>query len=126
MSIAAPAGEALLAAAPAGDADTEAGPGDPRRLNALVVPAGPALVPYQDGYRQRLIAPSLLGALAVMAQAELSTNSRVIRCRNEKRGRLVVVFSYQSRYCSPRCRYATVKRVMRSRAKDRNKKPRKW
>ncbi|OFV88561.1 MAG: hypothetical protein A3J75_04420 [Acidobacteria bacterium RBG_16_68_9] len=84
-------------------------------LNALVSLTGPALIPMEEGLIQRLVSPSLLGSLAVMAQIDLASG-RLLRCRNARCETIVVVFSHQAAYCSPQCRYAEVKRRARRRA----------
>lgn len=85
----------------------EIGLGDgPFRLNALVAPAGPMLFGNSTAYEQRLIAPSLLGALALMAQLDLAGHRRFLRCRNDRCKKLFVGTTVQSAYCSPACRKA--------------------
>jgi hypothetical protein len=54
-------------------------------LNALMPPVGPALLRMRDGsLEQRQISPSLLGSLVIMAQQDLASERRVIRCANER------------------------------------------
>lgn len=76
------------------------------RLNALVAPAGPMLFGEETAYEQRLIAPSLLGALALMAQLDLAGQRRFLRCRNDYCSKLFVGTTVQSVYCSTTCRQA--------------------
>jgi hypothetical protein len=113
--------KAILAAArflDSGDELADA-PVGPQLLNAIVAPAGPALLPTDDGYEQRLVSPSLLGSLALMAQLDLAGRRRIIRCRNDKCRQLVVASNYQTLFCSARCKYAVNKRVARGRTSKR-------
>lgn len=87
-------------------------------LNSLVSPNGPALLRLEDGsFEQRLVSTSLLGSLALMAQQDLASERRVIRCANDKCRLMVVAVGYQTRYCSPQCRFAAEKRAQRAREK---------
>lgn len=85
--------------------DLEPRPG-PSMLNALVAPAGPILVGSRSTYEQRLVAPSLLGSLALMAQLDLAGHRRFLRCRNSRCSKLFVGNTAQSTYCSTECRQA--------------------
>lgn len=95
-------------------------------LNSFVAPCGPTLLRTVDGLEQRMISPSLLGTLAVMAQQDLVAERRIFRCGNEKCRMLVVGHTYQSRFCSDQCRSAQNKREARrteKRRKERRKHP---
>lgn len=85
-------------------------------LNALRPPVGSALLRLRDGSLQhKEISPSLLGSLVIMAQQDLASERRVIRCANARCGLIVVAVGYQTEYCSQRCRYAVQKRAQRAR-----------
>jgi hypothetical protein len=112
--------EAIEAAtrALAGNGDLAREPGlsvGPQLLNAIVAPAGLELIPTDDGYEQRVVSPSLLGSMALMAQLDLAGQRRMIRCRNDKCRQLFVTNSYQTEYCSVRCKHASNKRRARAR-----------
>lgn len=111
----------LAAAAMAGNnvADDPAIAPGTSKLNALVSPTGPALLRIDDqSLEQRTVAPTLIGNMALMAQADLAGNRRVIRCHNERCRLLVVAVGYQTRYCSQQCRFAHEKRLQRQREKE--------
>jgi hypothetical protein len=92
-------------------------------LNALVAPVGPALLRMPDGtFEQRQVSPSLLGDLVIMTQQDLASERRVIRCRNDRCGSIVVAVGYQTVYCSDQCRYAAEQRAYRARVKARDQK----
>ncbi len=95
------------------------------KLNALVPAVGPALVKLPDGgVEQRVVSPSLLGSLAVMAQQDLASDRRVIRCANDKCRLVFVVVGYQTRHCSRQCAFVAEKRAYRARLKARAAKRR--
>jgi hypothetical protein len=84
-------------------------------LNALKPPVGSGLLRLRDGsIEQKEISPSLLGSLVIMAQQDLASDRRVIRCANARCGLTVVVIGYQTEYCSQQCRYAAQKRAQRA------------
>jgi hypothetical protein len=85
-------------------------------LNALRPPVGSALLRLRDGsVEHKEISPSLLGSLVIMAQQDLASERRVIRCANGRCGLIVVASGYQTEYCSQQCRYAAQKRAQRAR-----------
>ncbi len=88
------------------------------KLNALVPNVGPALVKLPDGgVEQRVVSPSLLGSLAVMAQQDLASERRVVRCANERCQLMFVAVGYQTRHCSRQCAFVAEKRAYRARLK---------
>lgn len=88
------------------------------RLNSLVAPVGPCVLRLRGGdMEQRSVSPSLLGSLVIMAQQDLATDRRVIRCQNRTCGLVVVAVGYQTKFCSPRCRHAEEKREQRARSR---------
>lgn len=112
--------DAFLAAAafknPTPDADGVVP--DIGRLNALVAPVGPCVLRLRGGdMEQRSVSPSLFGSLVIMAQQDLATDRRVIRCHNRTCGLIVVAVGYQTKFCSPRCRHAEEKREQRARSR---------
>jgi len=90
-------------------------------LNALVTPTGPCVFQFADGgvkrIEQLIVAPSLLGALALMLQQDLMTDRRVVRCQNDRCRMVVLAVGYQTSHCSQQCRYAAIKRAQRVRYK---------
>ncbi len=93
------------------------------KLNALVPAVGPALVKLTDGgVEQRVVSPSLLGSLAIMAQQDLVSGRRIVRCANEKCRLVFVAVGYQTRHCSRQCAFVAEKRAYRARLKARKGK----
>jgi len=89
-------------------------------LNALIPPVGSALLKMRDGsFEQRQVSPSLLGTLVIMAQQDLASDRRVIRCQNDRCRMVVVAVGYQTAYCSQQCGYAAQQRAHRARKKAR-------
>jgi hypothetical protein len=109
------------------DGDDRVGAASLSALNALKPPVGSALLRGRDAHlEQKEISPSLLGSLVIMAQQDLASDRRIIRCGNAKCRLLLVASGYQTEYCSQRCRFAAQKRAQRARLREATvTKPRK-
>jgi hypothetical protein len=79
----------------------------------------------RDGeVEQRVVSPSLLGSLAIMAQQDLASDRRVIRCANARCRLVFVAVGYQTRHCSRQCAFVAEKRAYRARLRARQGKRR--
>jgi len=91
-----------------------------QKLNALAAPTAPALVETADGVTMGWDSPSLLSSLAIMAITDASGGARPLVC--QVCGAPFLSTSYQTLYCSNRCKETA--RTRRRRDKQRaDKRP---
>jgi len=87
-------------------------------LQTLIWGTSPVLKFTAEGAAEPVwVAPSLLGALAMMAFLDLTESRRRLR-RCEVCGRLFVSTAWQATYCSAKCRHTAQKRANRARQRN--------
>ena len=88
-----------------------------RTLNALMSPAGVAIVPSVDGnFRQQWFGPSLLATLALMLAQDLNNGGQVRQCVACQH--VFVTRAHQANSCSKQCRKLAQKRRGRAKARQ--------